>query len=428
MSHENKQLEDLQEESGLTFFQRCRVATRSFFILILPGLIAVAAMLPATSMGPTAFAIRQDFMISIAQIGMAYTAFFLASAVFTSVGGWAVGRWRTLDIVRACLLVTALLTALMSFSGVAVHLMIFSVLTGIVNGVMTPAVNVLITRLIPLKLRGLAFGIKVGAAPLASSLAALGAWAAANFEFPWRATYWFGAGLSVIVVLGTFLLGLPSKGASKSTRPVEPRHLSKRRHNSLLLLAFGALLGASGTGVLPPFLVDSLIHDGVEPGRAASVLAFGSGIGVISRVLVGTLSDRWPQPIRHLNAVAIMLSIAGVSMGILGLGRTEPVLFGATLVFFALGWSWPGLVHYAVLVTHSASPALATTYMQMGTFLGSVLGPLAFGLIADYGSFVTAWLVAAVSVSSSAAFLSWGTRRLAVDIDPLRGKTEVIDS
>lgn len=418
VNRDKKKIDESKQAESLSRSQRLRASARTFFILLLPGLIAVAAMLPATSMGPTAFAIREDFMLSIAQIGMAYTAFFLASATLTSVGGWAVGRWRTLDIVRVCLLVTALLTAGMSFSGSAIHLMVFAVLTGIANGIMTPAVNVLITRLIPLKLRGLAFGIKVGAAPLASSLAGLGAWAAANFDFPWRATYWFGAGLSVAVVLGTFCLGLPKKRITNMAKPAKAPPLNRRRHNSLVLLAFGGLLGASGTGVLPPFLVDSLINDGMNAGRAASVLAFGSAIGVVSRVLVGALSDRWPRPIKHLNAVAIMLSVAGVCMGALGMGRSEPVLLIATLIFFALGWSWPGLVHYAVLVTHSESPALATTYMQMGTFMGSVLGPLGFGLIADYGSFTTAWMIAAISVLFSAAFLSWGSKRLSRDIGP----------
>jgi predicted MFS family arabinose efflux permease len=391
-------------------------AIRIVCILLLPGLVTVSALVPATSMGPTAFAIRQDFTITIAQIGIAYTAFFLASSVFSSLGGWAIGRWRTVDIVRCCLIGVAVLTAFMSLSTSVLHLLTFCIAIGMINGIMAPATNVLITRLVPLKFRGTAFGIKVGAAPLASTLAATGAWAAANFELSWRATYWFASGLSLFVLAGTFCLGLPRKREAKKKAPVAATPLDKRRHNSLLLLALGGLLGASGTGVLPPFLVDSLIHEGIDAGRAASVLALGSGIGVVSRVVVGAFSDRWPKPITHLNAVAIMLGISGLAMATLGLGSTETILFGAILLFFALGWSWPGLVHYAVLITHPQAPALATTYMQTGTFLGSVIGPLAFGFIADFGSFTVAWLVAAGCVVLAAGMLLVGTRRLAIDI------------
>lgn len=417
---------DGQSESHQSATRRFLAGVRLVFILLLPGLIAVTAMLPATSMGPSAFAIRQDFRISIAQIGIAYTAFFLASAALAGVGGWLITRWRTLQIIRAGLLVTSLLTALMSLSGSAGQLMIFSVLTGAVNGTITPAVNVLITRLVPVKLRGLAFGVKVAAAPLASALAAAGAWAAANFDFPWRAIYWIGAGISFLVVVGTYFLGLPRKPVAAGTKPGGTDAMTKRQHRSLILLAFGALLGASGTGVLPPFLVDSLIDDGIAPGQAASLLAIGSSIGFVSRVLTGALSDVWPKPISHLNAVSVMLMIAAVSMGVLGIGHSSTTLVAATITFFALGWSWPGLVHYAVLVTHAQAPALATTYMQIGTFFGSVLGPLGFGLIAEYGSFTAAWAIAALSVLFAAAFLAWGARRLAAEIAP--GPVEAMSS
>jgi MFS family permease len=381
--------------------------------------------MPVIALGPIAFAIRRDFDLSVAQIGFAYTAYFLASTLLTGVGGWLISKFSTLSVMRAGLAGAAALSAAMAFATSSFYVLVLSTVAGAVNGLITPSINVLITQLVPVRLRGLAFGIKVGAAPGAASMAALGGWTAANLHAPWQVLYGVCAGIGCAVMGATLLLGRGDRGevivdAGQRTES----GLNSRR--SLILLAIGGLLGTSGTAVLAPFLVDGLIDHGLAPGTATSVLALSSCLGLVSRVAVGGLSDRWPDPLSHLWAVAGMLMVAAVSLVFLAFGGGEFMLVAAAIAAFVIGWAWPGLIHYAVIATHTGAPAIATSYMQSGTFLGAVLGPLGFGLLADYASFAAAWSVAGLSAVAAAVFLAAGARSLghsrqqAAGLDPMK--------
>ncbi len=268
---------------------------RALFLLVFPGLAAVIACMCVIALGPTAFAIRRDFELSIAQIGFAYTAFFLASTLLTGIGGWLISRFSTLSIVRAGLLCSAALSATMAFATSAAFIIALSAAAGAVNGLTTPSINVLITRLVPLRLRGLAFGFKVAAAPAASALAALGAWATANIHTQWQVLFWANAGVGCAVVGGTLVLGEMGRAEVKRAGIGRPA-IRLRARRPLILLAIGGLLAGSGTGVLPAFLVDGLVHHGLSPGSAAGLLALGGWLGFMSRVVVGGLRQRSRLP------------------------------------------------------------------------------------------------------------------------------------
>jgi MFS family permease len=381
------------------------------FLLVFPGLVAVIACMSVIALGPTAFAIRRDFELSIAQIGFAYTAFFLASTLLTGIGGWLISRFSTLSIVRAGLLCSAALSATMAFATSAAFIIALSIAAGAVNGLITPSINVLITRLVPLRLRGLSFGFKVAAAPAASAIAALGAWTTANMHTQWQALFLANAGVGCAIVGGTLMLRKMGRSEVRRSGGGRPA-VRLRARRPLILLAIGGLLAGSGTGVLPAFLVDGLVDHGLSPGSAAGLLALGGLLGFVSRVVVGGLSDRWPKPLAHLRAVAIMTVVAAASLAVLAVGGTEAVLIAATVTVFTVGWAWPGLIHYAVIATHPDTPAAATTYMQTGTFLGAVLGPFGFGLLAQHSSFAAAWGASSAVLLAAACFLAIGVRSL----------------
>jgi predicted MFS family arabinose efflux permease len=107
-----------------------------------------------------------------------------------------------------------------------------------------------------------------------------------------------------------------------------------------------------------------------------------------------------------------MTVVGAASLAVLAVGGTEAVLVTATVTAFTVGWAWPGLIHYAVIATHPDTPAAATTYMQTGTFLGAVLGPFGFGLLAQNISFATAWSTSSAVLLAAAGFLALGVRSL----------------
>jgi predicted MFS family arabinose efflux permease len=282
------------------------------------------------------------------------------------------------------------------------------VVAGIINGLLTPSLNLLITRLVPVKKRGLAFGIKVAASPAAASLAAMAGYLIAVLDLSWRLLYWTSALAGCFVFVFSLALGPVGAGRRGKGRTRQDARPSR----SLKFLGVGGLLGASGTAVLAPFLVEGLVAQGESPASAAGLLAISGWVGIAARVLVGAFSDRLPDPLLHLRATAVMLTAACVGMVGLAVGGAHVALVAATFVAFGLGWSWPGLLQYAAITTHPDNPAAATGFMQTGTFLGALFGPLVFGFVAQQNSFAAAWSIAALSTLLGALLLLAAVRQI----------------
>ena len=366
------------------------------------------AMLPVLALGAIAFAIRPDLGLSTAEIGAIFSVFFLCSAVFAGAGGMLAARYPTSLVARVGVLSTSGAFVVLALAPGKPLFIGGCVLAGIVNGLLTPSLNLLITRLVPEKRRGLAFGIKVAASPAAASMAALGAYLIAVLGVSWRYLYWASAATGCVVFMFSFAFS--SVDADHGYRHRTRR--SMRPGRSLTFLGIGGLLGASGTAVLAPFLVEGLVAHGETPASAAVLLAIGGWLGIAARILVGAFSDRLPDPLLHLRATAVMLTAGCAGMVGLAVGGTHVVLVAATFVAFGLGWSWPGLLQHAAITTHPENPAAATGFMQTGTFLGALLGPLVFGIVAQQSSFSLAWIIAAASTAAGVAFLLASVRQL----------------
>ncbi len=106
-----------------------------------------------------------------------------------------------------------------------------------------------------------------------------------------------------------------------------------------------------------------------------------------------------------------MMATGAVGMSLFATGAPAAYFAGTALVF-ALGWSWPGLLTFAVVRLHPSAPARATSYTQTGVFAGGATGPLAFGLLVSAGSYRLAWSVAAVAMLLSSAAMVAGRRML----------------
>lgn len=130
-------------------------------------------------------------------------------------------------------------------------------------------------------------------------------------------------------------------------------------------------------------------------GRPGIFLGLGSACGVASRVLIGWVSDL----IRSgwLTVVATLMLLGGI--GLVSLAYLErPALLAVCVVLgFAAGWGHNGLVLYAVVRLHPCAPAAATGVTQLGSFVGPVIGPPVFGLVASTWSHRAGWLLLAAT-------------------------------
>lgn len=379
---------------------------RAALNLVLPGLVGLALCLAALVPGALAFDIRNDFGLRPGEIGLLVASFYLLSALCTQA---TVPLARVLSptvTVRIGLSVGVVALLLPALLGTKASLVAAVVVSGIANGFATPAGNMLIALNVPRHRHGLAFGLRVCAVPASAGVTALGAFVVAHSSLGWREVCW-GAALLCAAVLAATALVSTARLVTGSRGKASDDPAGQR---SLRTLAIGGLLAATACSTLSPFLLDGLVDGGAPPGVAALLLGISAWLGAAARVSTGLLADRHPEPTRQLQAAAGMLLLAAVGMVGLGLGSGIVVLTMATVLTFSIGWAWPGLLQQASLSLHPTQVARAISWMQQGTYVGALIGPLVFGLVVEVSSFTVAWLVTSVAATAAAVVILAGLR------------------
>jgi hypothetical protein len=363
--------------------------------------------------------VRGDLEFSETGVGVAVGAFFLtASGLSAFMGGWAerAGGGRALRLAALWAATAQLLVALGARSLVLLTLVL--AFAGAANALGQPAANLVIARALPANRQGIGFAVKQSAIPFSTLLGGLAVPALA-LTVGWRWAYVTAAALAVVSAL---LVPVEAAAADPPNRPKRGtaadgvaagpagRHRAEGRLPLpiMAVLAAGAALGAAAAGTLGAFLVSAGVAAGLAEGSAGLALSVGSGLGIACRLWAGMRADR--RSGGHLRWVAGMLTLGAFGYLLFATGRPGPFLAGLPLAFGA-GWAWPGLFNLAVVLANPASPAAATGVTQTGTYLGAVLGPLLFGLVAEQLSFAWSWSLAALT-SWLAAGAIWTGRAM----------------
>jgi MFS family permease len=144
----------------------------------------------------------------------------------------------------------------------------------------------------------------------------------------------------------------------------------------------------------------------VAAGAALSVSQTG---GVVGRILWGWLADRWISPLRMLALLALIMASCAVGTGLLQANVPSVVLMALLALFGASATGWNGVYLAEVARQAPAGAAgIATGGSLAFTFLGVVVGPLVFGLVAGTsGSFRLSYLLIALPV----ALCAWALLR-----------------
>lgn len=378
-----------------------------FAAVMFPTVAACIALAPVISLGPLDFAMSQSFDLNVSAVGISFGLCFAAAAVLAGGGGVLASRFDPTKVVRVGLVASSAIAGGMAIANSVPFVMVCAILAGAVNGLATPSMNLMITSRVPERRRGLAFGLKVGAVPAMATIAAVGGYAVATTGAPWQVVLWVCAAVGLLSA-GLSLMDRQSRAPRRATGRLRARRTNLRPPVSLVLLSVGGFLGSTATALIAAFLVDGLIDRGEAPDRASVIVVIVGWAGIVSRVGVGLLSDRWPDARSHLRTAAVLLLFASSGMVGLGLGHGEWLLSISAFLAACIGWAWPGLVHHAAIVTHHERAASATSLMQTGTFAGSFIGPFIFGLIAQHAGFSSAWMFTAMSAVAAATLLFLG--------------------
>jgi MFS family permease len=358
-------------------------ATRPLLAAVLASTFSV---LPVHLLGASAVLMRNDLHFNQADLGLGVAAFFAAFGLVSWVAGYISQTWGP----RAGLLISTTFSCV-SLLGIAafVHdwtaMLVFLMIGGVANAFAQTGGNLALASGVGVKRQGLAFGLKQSAVPL-SSLVSGAAVPLIGLTFGWRWSF------VTVLVLGPVLYGLLAHGfmANTSLRADERAPATDWSMLIPLAMAYGAAAGASAT--LGAFLVESAVFSGVHIAAAGGLLAIGSVVSIVSRLVVGWLVDRRGHA--DLMIVAIMLFVG--SVGYLALATGSLVLFtlGAAVAFGA-GWGWNGVFNQAIVSMNKRNPGTATGVAMMGMAVGGILWPLAFGILVTKVSFAAAWIATA---------------------------------
>lgn len=364
------------------------------------GLTVLGSIAPFL-LGAQAVLMQRDLGFGPARLGLAVSVFFAVAALGTILGIGAFTRLgRRVGLVVAGGLVGAggLLVATVVEGWWALALAM--AVLGLANAACQGTANAAVATALPRHRRGLGFGIKQSAVPVAIMFGGL-AVPTTTVLFGWRSTFLIVGTVGLVVAVVGLLRRVPEAAAAPRSPGAPPPDRAPR--GPLLLCGLAITFASAGANFLGAYLA-SWAHDvGLTVEQAGLLLAVGSGSSVLVRVVIGHRADR--RYGRNLPVVAAMTLAGAVCLALLG---AVPQVWGVVVfgfLAFAVGWSWPGLFLYAVARLGRDAPTQASSVVQAGAFTGGAVGPASFGLVVGLVSFQAAWYAASASFVLAAALL-----------------------
>jgi MFS family permease len=365
--------------------------------------------LPVFLLASQSVLVRDDLGFGARSFGLAVGAFFAAAAVAAVLGGPVADRVgpRVSTVLAGALAATGGLGIGLGAADAWSSLLVLMVVLGVANAACQVTANLSMARSVPAHRRGLGFGVKQAAIPLAIVLAGL-AVPTVTAVLGWRSTFVASGAAGLLVVL-VGLLRRPAVVAGPGPAPV--RDTPPLR--ALLVSMAAIALASAAANALGAFVASWGFEVGLSPSEAGVLMAVGSALNIAARLLAGHLADR--RHGRNLPVVAAQMLIGAVALAALSV-PVVGVLVPATVVAFAVGWSWPGLMLYAVVRVGRDAPATASGIVQAGAFVGGAAGPLAFGYLVDLTSFPVAWRAASVLFLLAAGLVLVARRMFLADL------------
>ncbi|GAB3286402.1 MFS transporter [Kineosporia babensis] len=378
--------------------------------------IASLGTLPLQLLSNQSVLIREDLHFGEAAQGLLVSAAFgigaLVSVAITRFGE-VYGRRPLTLLAAACTLSCALGIALLAHHYLV--LLLFVLIGGVGQAGLTTAANFSLSATVAPGRQGLGFGVKQSAPPAAALIAGL-AVPAVGLVLGWRWTYLFlGLAAVVLLISATRIPRVPGTPATPSS-PIDDSlaPVPETAPRPALLLTAAAMLTANGSAMaLIAFLPQWAHLSGMPTATAGLFVAACSALAIAGRLFVGAAADR--RNGRNLPVVTWQMAAGAVGLALLALGNV-PVVVAGGLVAFALGWSWPGLLLFAVVRLGRDRPNSAAAYVQSGAFAGGALGPLVFGLIAGSAGYQAAWFTMAAGMALGAGLLMAARRLFIADL------------
>lgn len=378
---------------------------------ILACTLAIQAISTA---GALAFAVLAPLIpgARTAEVGLFLAMVYGGAMMSSALSSVLVGGLGAVRVSQAALLVQAAgLTLLAVDAPLAQYAA--ALLCGLGYGIITPASSQILARTTTPERMYTVFSLKQTGVPLGGMAAgailpALAAWSS------WRMALLFLAGAACMVALASAWL------RAQQDEPTAPRfamvgqwhkpiadvlqHAQLRTMAGISLLFSACQLSVSG--YLMVFLQRDLQ---LSVARAVLVYAMAQGAGILGRVAWGRVADRTRSPRGVLMLIGVLMG--GSALGLAFMPADSSLLILCSLVAMlgatAIGWNGVFLGELARLAP-AGKVASVTGGTMFFTYIGVVIGPPAFGLLAERSSLGVAY--GALAVLPLMALLLLGSR------------------
>jgi MFS family permease len=378
--------------------------------MVAASALTTLGALPPFLLGAQAVAVRADLGIGLGVLGAAVSTFFASAALGSMVMGLVLDRaGRRTGVVAAGVLVGAGGAAMATVVGSAGWLLACMVVLGLGNAACQTAANLSMARALPPHRRGLGFGVKQSAVPLAIMLAGL-AVPTTGAVLGWRSTFATTAVLGGAVVLRALIRPLAGTHVGGDAEQEEP---DRPPWGPLLLCGVAITFASAAANFLGAFIASWGYETGLTVTTTGLLMAVGSAGSIVVRIGSGHRADG--RQGANMPVVALQMFCGAVCLGGVAVGTPFTVL-GFGFLAFAVGWAWPGLLLYAVARLGRDAPARASGVVQAGAFVGGALGPLALGALAGQLGFRVSWLVASGCFVVAGGLVLLARRRFAADL------------
>ena len=366
-----------------------------------------AAMFPAFAVGSLALQMGDDLGFGEAGLDAAVAFFFLLAAVTSPHAGTLTDRLGPQRSLRAANVLSVVSLGAIAAAARSYWVLLAALALGAIGlTIAGPGTKTMVARGVPVHRHGFAFGIQAAAVPLSVFLAGL-AVPAIGLTLGWR---WAFA-IALVVPLTGLLLAPPygaRPGRAVRTEGAS-RGLSEIDYGPLNMLMVTAALGSAAATTMAAFFVSAATNAGIGEGLAGHLLAAASVLVIATRTAGGYLADRYETG--HLKFVAVLLGVS--TLGYLAAATSSKILVPVGAMFaLGVGWAWSGLIVHTVVRAYRDSPGAATGMTSGGLNVGGVVGPFAFGLLADRVSYAAGFLMIAACAFLAAVAADAGRRRL----------------
>jgi predicted MFS family arabinose efflux permease len=395
--------------------QKCAMV-KNWWPLLLTIVIQAMVAMALLTLPVMAPIVAESIQVSPALVGL-YVSVTYAGAMFASlVAGASVARMGAIRVSQWGLFLCAL--GLFFCSLPWLPAMGFgAVLIGLGYGPITPASSHLLSRTTSKDQMSLVFSIKQTGVPLGAMVAGAVVPPLA-LATNWQASLFTVAGACLLTAWLSQSLREELDSDRQANANIRWGSLLQPirmvlSHRDLLTMAFCSFMFSmvqlSLTTYLVMFLFDDLSYGLVAAGLYLSVTQLG-GIG--GRIAWGYVADRWLGASHTLLLLASLMAFCALASAFLTVNTPQGVVLIILLAFGASAIGWNGV--YLAEVSRCAPAGLAS--MATGgtlafTFLGVVVGPLAFGgLSSFFGTYRAGFLGLLLISCISGLCLFWSQR------------------